>query len=444
MAWYNRFSGEGSGFWSDFWRTLTFQHYNPGALEAHLQEMLDGSEYDPRLQRRNGVVIFERMAREDSRLATALNLLKEPIMAATWTIDASTEGVKLFVEENLGMDEHSMSDVSWMQILKEMLTSVEIGFAVHEITWKLTNGMEHLNAVGFRPQLSIERFEDDGDYLTGLYQYTQLRPVKEHEFLEASRLMYTSYNRIGTDFWGRSLVRPAYRDWYFKDILLIISMLNAKRFGVPVPWAQHSAKISKRARQQMLKMMQNVQSDKQSAIVTGSEGKDNPDWILRFFEPENARQMENLPLLHYFDDNLAKAVGVLFLDLGSVASGNRALGDTFADILYNSLESRCTATCKIANKQLLAPMVEKNFGPKHYARMTWANLELHNMERFVEAFARLAEIYPLPLTIRDQARFRGILQMDPPPDDAEEIEPDRAGTPENMPGVGSGSGNAKK
>ena len=441
MAWYNNFFSGGSGYWNQFWRSLTFQHYDPGALESSLIELIDGSEYDPRLKGRNGVIIFERMSREDSRLATALNLLKEPILASTWTVEASSEGVKSFVEDNLGLSEKPATEVQWQQILKEMLTAQEIGFSVHEITYQLMHDMEHLKAVSFRPQLSIEKFEDDGDYLTGLHQYKEYKPQKRTEYLEASRLLYMAYNRIGTDFWGRSIIRPVYRDWYFKDILLIISMINAKRFGVPVPWGEHRAGVTKKARAEMLAMLQNVQMDRESAIVTGSESKDNPDWRLKFFEPENARQMENLPLLGYFDDNLAKACLVLFLDLGGTSSGNRALGDTFADILFNSLAARCRVTAKTANKQLLRPLVEKNFGMDAWARMEYANLKLHNMERFVEAFARLAEVYPIPMTVEDQERFRGILQMPMTPEGAEELEPDRQGTPKNMEGVGSSSGN---
>lgn len=441
MAFFDRWLGN-YGTWNAFWRRLTFQHYDPGALELALNERLEGSEYDPRLKQRQGVVIFERMSREDSRLATALNLLKEPILACTWTVEASDDNVKRFVEDNIGLSDRPTTRVEWMQILKEMLRAQELGFCIHEITYRLQNEMEHFHAVSHRPQLSIERFEDDGDYLTGLYQIKEFKPEKRLEFLSAKRLMYTAYNRIGTDFWGRSIIRPAYRDWYFKEILLIISMINAKRYGVPVPHAQHAPGVSKKARQQVFKAMQEMSLDQRSAMVTGSQSKDNPDWTFGFFEPERSRQMENLPLLNYFDDNLAKVCLVLFLDLGSVSSGNRALGDTFADILYNSLEARCDTTADTVNKQLLPGLVEKNFGMNAWARMSWANLELHNMERFVEAFARLAEVYPIPLTVEDQERFRGVLQMPPTPEGATELEPDRAGTPENMPGVGSSSGNA--
>jgi len=449
MAWYNFFQNRIPYGWNRIWRRLFFEDYDPGAYETSLSERLDGTEYDPRLQERNGVIIFERMAREDSRLATVLQLLKEPIKACTWSIEASEDRVKMFVEDNLGLSNTPTTKVRWAQILKEMLTAQEIGFAAHEITYELREGMEYLRAVGFRPQISINKFEDDGDYLTGLYQITKMHP-QELVYIPASQLMYTAYNRIGTDFWGKSLIRPAYRDWYFKDKLLIISMLNLKRFGIPVPWAQHSDRVSKKARDEMDKYLQALSADERSSLITGSESKDNPDWLFRFFEPERPRQIENLPLLGYYDDNLAKVALVLFLDLGSVSSGNRALGDTFADILFNSLKARCETTTDTVNEQLLPGLVEKNFGPGHYARMTYANLELHNMERFIEALARFGEVWPLPLTREQITRIMRILKA---PDFPEEmwdkiltdglLEPDRPATPENMPGVGSGSGNAK-
>ena len=163
--------------------------------------------------------------------------------------------------------------------------------------------------------------------------------------------------------------------------------------------------VSKKARQQMFAMLQSWSLDQRSALVTpAGEDQKNPDWQMGIFGPEKGRQTENLPLIHYFDDNLAKVCLVLFLDLGSVSSGNRALGGTFADILYNSLEARCDIVAGKTNGQLIDKMVEKNFGPDEWAKMTWANLELHQMERFVEALARVAEVFPLTLTPEDQER----------------------------------------
>lgn len=440
----NLYYSAGQGF-SNVWRRLTFQHYDPSAFEVGLIEQLEGSEYDPRLKARQGVVIFERMSREDSRLATALSLLKEPIMAATWKVEASSDRVKKFIEDNLGLSDKPTTKVKWGKVLNEMLTSVEIGFSLHEITWRLMNEMEHLRAVSFRPQLSVESFEDDGDYLTAVNQIKQLRPEKKLVRISAKRLMYHSFNVIGTDHWGRSTIRPAYRDWYFKEALLTISMIEAKRLGASTPHASYRSNVSKKAQKQMFEMLQSWSLDKRSALVTpAGEDQSNPDWQMGLFGPEKGRQTENMPLLGYFDDNLAKICLVLFLDLGSIASGNRALGDTFADILYNSLEARCDLVCESANQQLIDKMVEKNFGNGEWAKMTWANLELHNMERFVEALARLCEVFPIELMPGDQERIWEILKlpMRRKGEEFKKVKPEPRSS-HNMEGVGSTSGKAK-
>lgn len=435
--WSGLYSGSGL---STFWRRLTFQHYDPGRLELGLMEQLEGSEYDPRLRGRQGIITFTRMVREDSRLSAALSLIKEPIQAATWQIKASDGSVQRFVEDNLGLSDTPKTQVEWSQLLREQLTALELGFCLHELTFTHRDEHEWLNQVAFRPQISIEKFVVEQDRLASVHQITQFQPEKEIVILPASRLMYTAFARLGTDFWGQSVVRPAYRDWYFKEVLLLISMINAKRYGVPVPHAIASARVSRSSRQQVSKMLSSLSLDQRSHIITGEESPTNPDWKFDWFQPEGARQMENLPLLEYFDSNMVKALSILFLDLGSVSSGNRALGDTFADILYNSLEARCNLIAREVSRQLLTKLVEANFGPSAWARLTWANLELHNMERFVEAFARLAEVYPVPLTVADQERLRAILQMHPPPEDAEPLVPDRQGPMHNMEGVGQQQG----
>ena len=442
MAFYSNLFNSGSI--GSFWRRLSFQHYDPGQLELGFLEQLEGSEYDPRLKERQGVIIFERMSREDSRLATALLLLKEPILAATWQIEASTEGVKRFVEDNLGLSDTPKTKVKWHQILREMLTGIEIGFSLHEITWQLQDEMEHLHAVGFRPQMSVEKFEDDMDYLTGVHQIKQFRPEKVLVRIDAARLMYNAFNRIGNDFWGRSIIRPAYRDWYFKEVLLLISMINAKRYGVPVPHMTASNRVPKKSKDAMANFLMSLTLDQRNHLITSEENKDNPDWKASFLEPERARQVDGLPMIHYFDSNLAKICLVLFLDLGSVSSGNRALGDTFADILYNSLEARCNHIASESTEQLIEPIVRKNFGPGEWAKMTWANLQLNNMERFIEALARLAEVYPVPLTGEDMQRIFEILKMPMREGGFEDIKPDRAQASHNLPGVGAGSGTPSK
>ena len=164
-------------------RSVAFQALEPSLFQANLERILDGSEYDPNVRGRQGIITYTRMSREDSRIAAGLSLLKDPIKAATWTVEASSDGVQRFVEEELGLrarPERDLVSVQWDRFLREVLSAIEIGFALHEMLWRREGEQERLRALAFRPQIAVNDFKlhADDDRLAFVEQIKNAMPME--------------------------------------------------------------------------------------------------------------------------------------------------------------------------------------------------------------------------------------------------------------------------
>lgn len=410
------------------YRPLQFRGYGATRHEFSLLSSLSNAEYDPVVQRRNGIATFERMSNEDAQISAVLNLIKGPLQAMTWTIEAEDEAVKTYLEKVLGLseDQENESPFEFHQFVKESLTALELGFCLHELTFTLDEEDGRLSPQAhFRPQISIQDFDEEDSVLKGVEQLTQIQPVTESVYIPADRLIYTAFNRIGGNFWGKSLIRPNYRNWFFKDCLLIISMIESKRFGIPIPHAEHRRGISKKARNEMARFLRDIEADVSAQLVTGKENPDNPDWKINSLFGDQ-RPRDNLPMIRFHNEEIAKNALVLFMDLGTSAAGNRALAETFAEVLYNALEATAMQQRKIYNKELIQPILTANFPPGTRASLSWSNLSLHGIQRYVDAYVKLLEVNALQVGEADQPVLRNWINM--PANPQEEVMP----TPTNQ------------
>ena len=402
---------------------LQFGPLRPSLYETNLSQMLEGSEYDPSLVGRSGVQTYIRMREEDSRIAAALTMLKEPIYGATWEVEASSDGVRLFVEEELGLSPDTRPEdapgpgLVWDQLLTELLTALEIGFSLHELLWATADeGRERLRVAAFQPQLSISDFliDDRTFELDKVKQIKKLFPREEVEIM-ADRLAYNSYSRMGADYWGKSILRAIYRDFYAKESLMLISLVAAKRHAIPPLHIQYRQGLTPAQQQKVIAAWQMISSDKASTIATpfGKEdGADDPDFSFSFLDNGKRTPQDLLPIQKYHDERMSQRLGVMFIDLGTSSSGSRALGDTFSDLMLNSIEALCDKTAEALNKQVVNKIVEMNF-PGESAKVTWGNLTHLNIAKLIEAWGMLAQRYKVPLTQDDQNRFREGLRMAP-------------------------------
>lgn len=315
-------------------------------------------EYNPRLQGKAALETWERML-TDPQIKGISRIIDLPIRAAKWRVepaDAKTSTdveVAEFVEENL----FSGMEVTWDDVLRQMLGSVMRGFSVHEKEFAQVNGMVRLVALWDRLQTTIERFTYAGDRVTGVVQYGADSSGKTRsETIERERLLITTYEGRGGNAAGTPLCRPMYGPWYIKHPVLKLVSIGLENSLVGTVWAKVPRSMTDEDRTTLRAAIEALRVRDHTGFVLDAdvvldilEGKRNP--------------LDALPLIEYLDNQLAKVALAQFMNLGTGqgGSGSRAVSEDHSKIFLLSLNALADMVEEIINRYLIPQLVGFNW-----------------------------------------------------------------------------------
>jgi hypothetical protein len=201
------------------------------------------------------VAMFTQMENDDSRIGSLLGVTAKPILKTPKRIDpnGAPDEVAEFVSRNLnlplvGEDKVRKSGrrrdrFSYEQHLAEVVSPTNLyGHAICEQVYRREDdGKFWIRKLAPRPQWTIQKFNVAAD--GGLESVTQKAPAStgrvvygiEPADIPTNRLVvYTREMRPG-QWWGKSLIRSAYKHWVLKNQLMRVQAAAAQRNGMGVP-----------------------------------------------------------------------------------------------------------------------------------------------------------------------------------------------------------------
>ena len=350
-------------------------------------DYISSMEYVPELRGfRRSIEVFTKM-RNDSQVEAVLNLIKMPILGSIWEIECENKQIKNFVEDQLKMG------TEFLDLLEQLLTFVEFGFSAFEITKKYNKSgrLVELDDVGFRAQSSISNWFKDGS----IEQYVpgSINTVK----IPNERLMLTSFRREGDAYWGRSILRSAYKNWWYREELLRLVAISARRFAVGVPIAEpnwedlqpgeiraHPTPAEKESAKNILKRL--------------ASGEDS--WILSdgvykysFLSLQENQRLDLEPPVIYHDNQISKMSFSSFIQFGTSGGGNRSLLASFLDLFYDALHFVAKIPQRKIQRTIIEPLVMDNFGPEESrkCKLIFSGLRAKSIDTLSVALDRLRE-----------------------------------------------------
>ena len=373
--WYNFAYRHGYGVSSGHYGNVSISE--AGSF-AFFQGYLRVNEYNPYLQGRYGMSVYNRMMREDGQVDGVVDMIKQPILGCEWFVDSDNEEAKAFVEENLGLDPQR-KNLNFNKFITESLTFLEFGFCLFEKTFEMRDGRQYLHSLSYRPQPSIEGFKfddmDGGSDFDAAVQIIKLYPVKETVDIPRMNLVYFGPKVIGQDFWGKSVLRSAYKHWFYKEELYQIDAVAHDRFGVGIPKGRYPEKATKRARDNFNKTLKNLRSHQQSYISMSKGPTEQESFDIEMLKLEASGRLDPMPTIEHHNAEIAKSVLVLFMDLGTSQTGSRATSMTLADVFYHGLIGYVNHMRDVINREVVTPLVEYNFGSDINIKIDYANLQ---------------------------------------------------------------------
>lgn len=214
------------------------------------------------------------------------------------------------------------------------------------------DGKWHLRKLGVRAPRTITQINIDND--------GSLRSIRQNQGMDTppidvSRLVWYAWDREGSNWVGRSMLRCIYRNHVVKDRVLRVGAINIERAGgVPFVNAPEGASADQIRELDALARKFRVGEGAGAALPHGAQLKfamaASGDGAVAYIKQQN--------------EEMARGFLQMVSMLGQTNSGSRALGETFHDILQTAQYTVAKWFADIFNEHVIEDDVEWNEGPE--------------------------------------------------------------------------------
>jgi len=384
----------------------------------------DMGEYNPQLEGLAAVRTYEKMRRSDAQVAATLLSCELPIRSATWEVKpASDDGldreIAAFVRDNLfgGLEYTSPSGVktsqAWDDVLRNALLMLAFGASAHEEIYSIDGSMVRLARLAPRLPATFYRWitDSDGETLLALNQYGYRNMSYESVVIPADRLAVFTFNQEGANFFGRSMLRPAYMHWYIKHQLYRIDAIAGERNGLGVPTIEQGEGSSKEDREAAARWVQQLAAHEKTGLSLPAGWK----FALKGVEG-NVRDLYNSIQHHNIEISRTALAFFMNLGMGARSSGNRALADSQTDFFFIALQATADQIARTVSYTTIRQLVDYNWeGIRRYPELTVANLRARNFSETFDLLTRLAQsgiVIPYPELTQYVTREMGLPQQE--------------------------------
>jgi hypothetical protein len=322
-----------------------------------------------KLQGQSGIRVYYNMRRQDGAVRASQRLVKTPVQSAHWFIEpwskdehseptTQDQNVADFVRRNL-FDE---LNVSWDTLLADILLMTDYGYIAFEKVWQFgLDGKLHLQKLAPRHPLDIQEWEYDANGgpngcimfpnpysgpspLTG---GTGMDPQEEH-FIPIEKLVVFTHEAEAGDLTGISILRSAYKHWYYKDTLYKIDAIQKERHGIGIPIITLPPGFTPTDQALADNLGRNLRTNERAHITLP------PQWSIAFAKLEG-QPVDCLKSIEHHDMRIKANV------LGSFLDADSGTSDPNIDIFLKSTRYIADYICGIINKHVIKDMVDMNF-----------------------------------------------------------------------------------
>lgn len=344
--------------------------------------------YDEEIQ---SVLRFPYCFKEYSKMKTdaivsgSLLLIRQFIRKATAEIqpkggvDATPEAKRKaeLVREALFMN----MDRSFDQVVSDIISFVENGFSFHEPTYRIRKGIITWKDFPTRHATTIKGFEFDNS--GNVKTVIQWRPntVSYNATIIGGKDIEIPYNRLlhfRTDSeknnpLGKSILKNAYRSWYFKQILEEQEAIGFERnlgglpsLGVPLEYmmADPIEDPEKYAQKVALEnLLSRIRNNEQAGIMLPSDVDPETNAKLFTFEllqSTGSAAGEAGKVIERLDYRIAQSMLTDFIMIGSGSTGSFALSDNKVNTFSQSLEAYLEVIAEQFNRKAIPELYRLN------------------------------------------------------------------------------------
>jgi hypothetical protein len=359
------------------------------------------------------IKVFTEMRDNDPVVGAFLFVTSMLLRNVDWRTepaDASpqAEEVAEFVESC----RHDMSH-TWEDLMDEIMSMLVFGWDYHEVVFKRREGPEQTDPtrrskfndgmIGWRKiptraQNSLDHWEfDEEGGLKGMHQLT-VTGGRAFIPIEKSLLFRTSAHKNNPQ--GRSILRNAYRPWFFKKRIEEIEGIGIERdlAGLPVIHApaqlmQTGANADETATLENLKnIVRNIRRDEQEGVVMplAYDEDGNKMFTLELLSTGGSRQFNTTEIISRYDKRIAMVVLADFILLGQDKVGSFALSSDKTALFSAAIGTWLKAIADVFNRFAIPRLLRVNgisldLAPEY----KHSDIEKQDLSEFAEVISKL-------------------------------------------------------
>lgn len=333
-------------------------------------------EFLPELRWPRACKIYQEMSDNDPVIGAILYLAEMLIRGTTWAVEAASNDKKdleaaAFLEECM----HDM-DISWPDTISEILSMLTYGFSFHEILYKIRRGPNEANIkykskytdgkVGWRGFAIRSQASLNGWVFNENHEVVAFEQINPSDFkrtiipLSKGLLFRTRVSRDNPE--GKSLLRNAYRPWFFKKHFEEIEGIGIERdlAGFPVLQAPDGLDLWNSEDPNMVALLARAEELIANVRRDSEEGVLLPfGWDLKLLTSGSSRQIDIGATIERYDNRIAITMLSDVILLGS-KSGSFALADTKQSMLAASLQSQLLNIADVFNSKAVPMLFKAN------------------------------------------------------------------------------------
>ena len=356
-----------------------------------------------------GVQAFTEMADNDATVGAILFAIEMLMRNCDFHVEPAGTGAK--DKEAAEFVESCMNDMerTWADTLSEILSFLTYGWSYHEIVYKrrvgrtsspITNSKHADGLIGWR-KLPIRaqdtlygwEYKDDTDDLVGMTQQAPPSYIKATIPIDKALHFRTRSRKDNPE--GRSILRTAYRAYYFKKRLEEIEGYGMERdlAGFPVLYGPPDMDIwdetNELAMQQLAwaeTVVSSVRRDAREGLVLPGGYENGTGWKFELLASSGKRQFDTNAIIDRYDKRIATSVLADFVMLGQQQVGSFALADSKTKIFALAIGTYLDVICEVFNNQAIPRLIDLNGdhfkGITDYPKMVHGDIEEVDLAQF--------------------------------------------------------------
>lgn len=355
-----------------------------------------------------GVQVYTEMSENDATIGAILFAVEMLMRQCEFHIEPGGKSAK--DEEAAEFVDSCMNDMerTWADTLSEILSFLPYGWSYHEIVYKRRSGKTSSpitrskyddGLIGWR-KLPIRsqdtlygwEYKDGTDDLIGMTQVPP--PDFERVTIPIEKALHFRTRSRKDNPEGRSILRTAYRAWYFKKRIESIEGIGIERdlAGFPVLYAPSDMDVwgeddeAARAYARAEEIVSSIRRDEREGLVLPGGYEQGTGWKLELVTSGSRRQFDTNAIIDRYDKRIATTVLADFVMLGQQQVGSFALADTKTQIFALAIGTYLDVICEVFNNQAIPRLIDINGehfkGITDYPKMVHGDIDETDLQQF--------------------------------------------------------------